>query len=256
MKKKLTLGLLVLGGLLWIARDIFYGVSFILGFSAAACWGIAFLIWLTMPFESPRLRHICRVMLVAIAILAAVGAVSFIWIESLIFSGREGNTDGEAGILVVLGAGLNGSTPSAVLRARLDVTYDYMVSRPEAIAILTGGQGDNEDVTEASAMAAYLIDKGIARDRLILEEEARNTAQNIKFSVALMQELGLEGKVMVVSSEFHLYRAERIFARYDMEVLSLPAPTPQIGLVPLNSYVREYCSIVIMGIKDVFGIDE
>ena len=106
-------------------------------------------------------------------------------------------------------------------------------------------------------MAEYLIDRGIAPDRLILEEEAHNTAQNIKFSVALMEQLDLvDSTVMVVSNEFHLYRAERIFERYDMDVHSLPAPTPKIGLIPLNSYVREYCSVVVMYAKDLLGIDE
>ena len=66
----------------------------------------------------------------------------------------------------------------------------------------------------------------------------------------------MDSTVMVVSNEFHLYRAERIFERYDMNVYSLPAPTPKIGLIPLNSYVREYCSVVVMYIKDALGIDE
>ena len=49
---------------------------------------------------------------------------------------------------------------------------------------------------------------------------------------------------------------KKAFARHGMDVYALPAPTPKIGLVPLNSYVREYFSIVLMGVKDIFGIDE
>ena len=105
-------------------------------------------------------------------------------------------------------------------------------------------------------MADWLERRGIDESRLYLEEKAHNTAQNVKYSLALLEQEGLTGPVMVVSSEFHLYRAGRIFGRYGMDVASLPAPTPQIGLVPLNSYLREYCSVVVMGIKDVFGIDE
>ena len=105
-------------------------------------------------------------------------------------------------------------------------------------------------------MAEWLVSRGIDKSRLILEEEAHNTAQNVKYSLALLDKMGTRGEIMVVSSEFHLWRAQKIFARYGMDVYSLPAPTPKIGLVPLNSYVREYFSIILMGVKDIFGIDE
>ena len=131
-----------------------------------------------------------------------------------------------------------------------------MNEHPETVAILTGGQGSDETRTEAAAMEEYLLSRGIAPERLILEDEARNTAQNVKYSLALMEEKGLEGHVAVLSSEFHLYRARRIFARYDMDVDAIPAPTPWVGLVPLNSYLREYASVLVMTAKDIAGIDE
>jgi len=255
-KDRWILALLCLAAVLWITGTVAYSVGFILKLSALGCIWLAFVLWLTGPFKSPRARRFARVGLMAMGLAAALALGSFVWIECLIFSGREGDVCDDADILVVLGAGLRGTEPSAVLRSRLDVTYDYMAAHPDCSAILTGSQGPNEEITEAQAMFNYLTGRGIEAERLYLEQEAHNTAQNIEYSVALMEELGLEGKVMVVSSEFHLYRAGRIFERFDMEVCTLPAPTPNIGLVPLNSYVREYCSIVVMGLKDMMGIDE
>lgn len=255
-RKTICVGLLLAAVLLLITGALAPTVSFILNLSALACAGISLLVWLTGPFESRWMKRLAKTVWIFAGVLIIIGLVSFIWIESLIFGGRDGSPVDDADILVVLGAGLNGRQPSRVLKARLDVTYDYMTAHPDAVAVLTGSQGSNEEVTEASAMAQYLTGKGIDEDRLYLEEEAHNTAQNIKFSVALMEKLGLEGKVMVVSSDFHLYRAERIFERFGIDVGSLPAPTPQEGLVPLNCYVREYCSIVVMGLKDKIGYDE
>ena len=255
-RKSICVGLALTAALLFIIGRLAPPVSFILNLSSLVFVGMAFLVWLTGPFESRFMKNIAKAIWISAGVFIIIGLVSFIWIESLIFGGSRGNPTDSADVLVVLGAGLNGDRPSAVLRSRLDVTYDYMASHPEAVAVLTGSQGSNEAVTEASAMEKYLLEKGIDKSRLYLEEEAHNTAQNIKFSVALMEKLGLEGEVMVVSSAFHLYRAEKIFGRFGIEAYSLPAPTPDIGLVPLNCYVREYCSVVVMGLKDFMGYDE
>lgn len=258
MKRKyLSLILLATAALLWIFKDYTYGVSFIMCLGAIGCAGLALMIRLSLPFRNPRLQRAARRLLSFLLVLLLLGGVSFVWIEGLILHSAGGRPCEDADLLVVLGAGLNGSTPSAVLTSRLQVTLDYLGRHPDAIAILTGGQGSNEDCTEASAMARWLTDRGVEPSRLILEEQAHNTAQNIKYSVALMADHGLEDRtVMVVSNEFHLYRAQKIFARYGRTVCSLPAPTPRIGLVPLNSYVREYCSIVVMYAKDLLGYDE
>ena len=258
MSRNLWIALLsAAAALLWCFKDYTYGITFMMGAAAVGCVGLAFVLFLTRPFKSPKMQHLARRLLSLLLCLMLLGCLSVVWIEALIFRGAKGDPSDDADLLVVLGAGLNGMEPSAVLTSRLQVTYDYMVDHPKSIAILTGSQGYNELRTEASAMAEYLIKQGIPSDRLILEEEAHNTAQNIKYSVALMEQLGLENRtVMVVSNEFHLYRAERIFERYDMDVYSLPAPTPKIGLIPINSYAREYCSVVVMYVKDLLGIDE
>ncbi len=254
----LSIALLIAAAVIWIFKDFTYGISFIMRLSAIGCAALAFMVFLTLPFKDPKWRKISKRLLSLLLVLALLGGISFVWIEALIFGGAKGDPTDDADLLVVLGAGLNGMVPSAVLTSRLRVTYDYMAAHPGCVAILTGSMGPNELRTEASAMAEYLTNHGIDESRLYLEEEAHNTAQNIKFSVAMMDALPLpeDPTVMVVSNEFHLYRAERIFERYGMDVCSLPAPTPRIGLIPLNSYVREYCSVVVMYIKDALGMDE
>jgi len=255
-KRTIILILALLGAALLAGRHAVYGITFTLTLAGLGCLGLALLTWLTGPFRRPGARRAQRIAWTLIAVLLIAGVVSFVWIESLILGGRGGAPVDDARVLVVLGAGLRGTTPSAILASRLRVTQAYLDAHPDCVAVLTGSQGDDEGMTEARAMADWLERRGIDESRLYLEEKAHNTAQNVKYSLALLEREGLTGPVMVVSSEFHLYRAGRIFGRYGMDVASLPAPTPQIGLVPLNSYLREYCSVVVMGIKDVFGIDE
>lgn len=257
MGKKAVIGVFSLVGLILIVcRNAVYGISFIMSLMGAACLFAAFTVSLTLPFKNHDAQKWARRLLALIlAAFMAVG-LSFIAVEYTIIKASRGDISEDADILIVLGAGLRGDIPSAVLTSRLKVTLDYMEDNPKCIAVLTGSRGPGETRTEASAMAEWLISRGVDKSRLILEEEAHNTAQNVKYSLALLEDMEIDGEIMVVSSEFHLWRAKKIFARYGMDVYSLPAPTPEIGLVPLNSYVREYFSIILMGVKDIFGIDE
>ena len=255
-RKTLMFALSAAGLAMLLGRNSIYGISFIMTLMGAGCLFIAAMVGLTLPFKDQKLRIWARRLLAVILAICTLAGLSFIAVEYTIIKASRGDAREDADILIVLGAGLRGSTPSAVLSSRLRVTLDYMEDNPGCIAVLTGSQGPGETRTEASAMAEWLVSRGVDSSRLILEEEAHNTAQNVKYSLALLDEMGMEGDIMVVSSEFHLWRAQRIFARHGMDVSALPAPTPKIGLVPLNSYVREYFSIVLMGVKDIFGIDE
>ena len=256
MKKKTALGLVILGAAAYLSRGLIRGTAFAMQLAALICWMTALILWLTGPFESPRMKRFSHIMLTLIAACAAAGLVSFVWIEGLIFGGRQGVPMEDVDILVVLGAGLWGDKPSPMLTSRLETALDYLDKHPGCVAVLSGGQGSDELRTEASAMAAWLEARGIDPSRLYLEEGSRNTAQNVKFSLALMEKEGLTGKVAVISSEFHLYRARRLFMRYDMEVGALPAPTPDNLFTKVNSYIREYFSIVVMGAKDILGYSE
>lgn len=113
--------------------------------------------------------------------------------------------------IIVLGAAVHGETPSLVLRDRLDVAFEYHKQNPEAYLIVSGGKGNQEDVSEAEAMEKYLINKGVAADKIIKEDKATSTAENFKYSKEILENLlGDEYNVGFITNEYHVYRAAGI----------------------------------------------
>ncbi len=230
------------------------------GFLAAAvgcCLLLAaWLVWLFRKGRQPGLTPGQRRWLKAgkVITITAVAAwlALLILLEGLILSQVHGTEDPQAEILIVLGAGLRGETPSATLQVRLDAALEQLSAHPQAVAVLSGGQGHNETVTEASAMARYLTARGIEPSRLYLEEQARNTEQNLRFSREIIEENHLEGSIAVVSNGFHLYRAKHLAERMGMEVETVSAPVPYAWLIP-SVYLREACSLLLMFAKEILG---
>lgn len=113
----------------------------------------------------------------------------------------------EEATVIVLGAKINDRSPSLMLKGRLDAAYDYLKTHPEAMCVVSGGQGIDEICSEAEAMADYLMEKGIAAERLLLENQSTNTYENLQFSMELIREQGLSENVVIATQEFHQYRA-------------------------------------------------
>lgn len=117
------------------------------------------------------------------------------------------DTDGSAGTVVVLGCQIYGETPSVSLRGRLDAAYAYLTTHENSVAIMAGGQGDDEIVAEAYAMKKYLIGRGIAEDRILMEDRSENTDENIRFSGEIIKENNLPQTMYIITDVFHSYRA-------------------------------------------------
>lgn len=131
----------------------------------------------------------------------------------LMIYGSIDNADGGEDALIVLGAGVHGRTPSRALRARLDAAAAYLAEHEDAYVVVSGGQGPQEDITEAEAMAEYLISHGIEEDRILREEAATSTYENFKNSRELIeQRSGSDAKAAFVTSEYHIFRAGLIAA--------------------------------------------
>lgn len=111
---------------------------------------------------------------------------------------------------VVLGCKVYGTRPSLMLRERLAAAYTYLTLYPDASCILSGGQGEGEEISEAEAMFLYLKEKGIAEERLFLEDRSTNTRENLAFSYEIIKEKGLNDELAIITNEFHEYRAGRI----------------------------------------------
>lgn len=112
---------------------------------------------------------------------------------------------------IILGGGLNGDKPGTMLKNRLDLGIEYLNLHKNTKVIVSGGQGPDEVVPEAVAMKNYLIEHGINEDRILEENKSRTTVQNIAFSKKILEKEGAkDDKVLIVTDDFHLYRAQLI----------------------------------------------
>lgn len=148
-------------------------------------------------------------------------------------------------VIVTFGAKITGNkSPGKPLARRLQKTAELMEACPGALCIVTGGQGDNEPCSEAEVMRDYLVALGVDGERIILENRAKNTLENIEFTAELMKETGLDGRpVACVSTDFHIPRIRFISEKYGFADYYYRSK----GNDPFNdfgSYVREYMSYV------------
>lgn len=180
----------------------------------------------------------CQALLLA---TLCAGALTFAVLEGTILSHAAGDQATPADAVLVLGAGVNGTVPSLALQTRIDAAAAYLHQHPGIPAVLSGGQGPGEDVTEAQAMYTALTAKGIDPKRLLLEERSTSTVENFAYSQTLLREAGVDTEtavIAVVSNDFHLYRAERIARSLELETVGIPAPLPWFFL-SANYYIRE-----------------
>ncbi len=117
-------------------------------------------------------------------------------------------TDAGAQTVIVLGCKVNGSTPSRYLYDRCRKAAKYLNENPSAVAVLSGGQGSDEAISEAQCMENVLTDMGIDKSRLFKEENSTSTSENISFSKKVIEENRFSKSVLVVTNEFHQFRAK------------------------------------------------
>lgn len=156
--------------------------------------------------------------------------------------------------IIVLGAGLKGDRVSYTLAYRLDTALEYANSYEESKIIVSGGQGPDEWISEAEAMSQYLISRGLAEDRIIIEDKSTSTEENIKYALKLLKdaEINVASKnFAIVTSNYHMYRAKHIARPFIEDIEGLSAHSPYWSVV--NYMLREAVTISNEWRKDVFS---
>ena len=212
---------------------------------------IGYLLWLlaVLIFAFPRLSKTWRIVLAALLVL---GAAVFAVFEAPVISNAKTDADPQSDYLIVLGAGVNGSAPSLSMVNRLEGALDYLEAYPDAVAIVSGGQGAGEDVTEASAMHDWLVAHGMPESRIVQEDQSTSTRENLENSFAIIRSRGGDPAdgVAVVSSEYHLYRAKQMARALGAKPLGVAAETT-LPTMRANYFIREAFAAAYM---QVFGV--
>jgi len=176
----------------------------------------------------------------SICVVGIIIISMFLFTSFLVFRQYQETAPKNADYLIVLGARVKGEKPSKSLKYRLKAAANYANSNPNTIVIVSGGKGKGEMISEAECMERELIKLGIQKQRIIKEDQSTNTYQNFIFSKRLLPKGAKTG--IVVSNDYHLYRAKKMAKKVGLNVYGLPAKTP-LKAIP-NAYLREPISIL------------
>lgn len=160
-------------------------------------------------------------------LLAAAGTMTalHLYFDRLVKNGHRNRAHGEHEYAIILGAKVNaGGIPSRALKYRLNEALAYAKKYPHVTFVVTGGQGADEDATEASVMLAYLTAHGLDSSRIIVEDASTSTYENIAFSLKRMPQVT---GITIITSDYHCARAKLIARRLGLQVNAIAAETPK-----------------------------
>ena len=237
----------------WLACGILAGMAFFLkycvpgySFSSLVCLCLIGLIlfYTVMPMVGQFLPAFVKVVTRIVTVCVAIGVLVVGITEAVIIGASFGDPKEQVEYMVVLGAKVNADGPSVSLWDRICGAYEYMEEHPDVIAVLSGGQGTDEPITEAECMYRELVSLGIDPRRLWLEEEATSTWENLHFTLDLIEEkTGVRpAKLGVLSSEYHLFRASLFAKACDVEFVGIPAKTSRASQA-INHFMREVAGV-------------
>ncbi|MDO5572749.1 MAG: YdcF family protein [bacterium] len=217
------------------------GLSWIWVWLLIACFcGLRFLM-LGCEIKGTAKWKLPRWFKIAYRVILAGTLLVFVITESQVISGMTTKPQDNLSYVVVLGAGVRGTTPTRPLLLRMKRAYEYMEANPDTMLIASGGQGTGEDISEAECIKRYLVEQGIDESRILLEDKSTSTEENLRNSFAMIPEDA--GTVGILTNGFHIYRATLIAKELGHENV---AGVPAITLMPVGIHyvVREFFAVM------------
>ena len=180
-------------------------------------------------------------------IVFSVCLIFFLFTEARVVKAMTATPRENLDYIIVLGAGLRGKNPTNPLRARIDRAGKYIQNNPETVLIASGGQGKDEEISEAQCIRDYLIDHyDVDESRIILEEKSRDTEENLKYCLDIIGDDS--ASVGIVTNGFHELRSMTIAEHTGYKNAS---PVPAMTLMPVGIHyvVREFFGMVELYLK-------
>lgn len=244
MKKIIKYGVTAFG-LVWTLLFLYLCTksNFNLGNLLVVLLGVIITVWCHLPQNS--------IIIIAKAFFL-VGCCAYIIIGIFIYTqGQKQDVTFEEDAVVVLGCGVRGTVPTLDLKLRLDKAIEYSDKNSGCVICVCGGQGPGEDIPEAEAMKAYLIEKGIDENRIVVEDKSASTYENFKFAKELLDEHfnNVDYSIVYITNDFHTYRAG-LYAKESgfKEINSYPTKTNAYSAI--QNYMREVLAVVYKVVLD------
>lgn len=229
----------IIGAICLLAGAAPFAVYGILNTGTVAIFLLGVLL-VMLPYLWKRLQSKPKIRLV-IGIITGIGLLFCISVSALMVWAGWFNpppTEGQTAV-IVLGSKINGDKPSLMLQRRLDKAAEYLQSNTDAICVVSGGQGADEDYPEAVVMEKYLISRGVDKERILVEQQSTNTRQNIRLSCEMLD--SNIDNIVIATDGFHQLRAQ-VFAKSEgINSTGIPSLTPW-GLLP-SYWIREILGV-------------
>ena len=232
----------LLGAMAFYFKFVMPGYSF----TALVCLLLIALIlfYAFFPLLGAKFPKFTKVTLRVCTAVLCVGLLIMGITEAVIIKHSFGDPKEKVEYMVVLGAKVRSNGPSVSLWDRIYGARDYLMEHEDVIAVVSGGQGSDEPMTEARAIYEALVDLGIPPERIWLEERATSTWENISFSLDLIEAATgtRPEKIGVLSSEYHLFRASLLAKKCGVEFVGIPAETSRFSQ-KVNHFMREIAGV-------------
>lgn len=175
-----------------------------------------------------------------------IGIITFTAVMIYVVGGTKMTAKNES-TLIVLGCRVKWDKPSLALVERCRAAAKYMKKNENAVAILSGGQGADENISEAECMYDLMQSFGIDKNRLYIENKSTSTDENIEFCKKIIEENGLSNNIAIATSEYHIRRALMICKRHGLNAKAVPSKTVDYTKPPF--YAREVFGVLAMWLK-------
>lgn len=226
----------------YVCKFVLPGYSF----TALVCLCIIgiILFYTIMPFVGRLFPQFAKITTIVFTLALLCGLALFSFTEYHIIQAAAGDPGEETPYVVVLGAKVRDDGPSVSLWDRIYAAADYLQAHPDTVAIVSGGRGEDEPITEAQAMHDELVKLGIDESRILIEDKASSTDENMRFSLELIEEKtgSRPEKLGILSSEYHLYRASLMAKKLGIGFVGVPAKTSRLSQL-INHAMREVAGV-------------
>lgn len=244
MKKAVKIAAMVCGALL-LSNGLLMSVIANFNIGLVPVYGLGAVLTAYGVFSDRIKKRVILDVLLGVGLTVLLGFGIFIGVY-----GGNDTADYQEETVIVLGCGIRGERVSVGLAKRLDKAYEYHTKNPDAAIIVSGGQGPQEDISEALAMKRYLVAKGIPEDKIIMEDKSTSTITNFRNSYDIMREKGMSvSSVVFVTNAYHVYRASYYAKDAGFPEISHLGTDIIWYTVPMN-YMREMLAIVKMWVLD------
>lgn len=186
------------------------------------------------------------------ALLAVLGLAAILGINAIVKSSTKGRilsieqaTDlDQVDCILVLGAGVWGDRPTHMLQDRLEFGID-LYKRGVSNRLLMSGDHGRKNYDEVNVMKDYAIDMGITSSHIFMDHAGFSTYDSLYRARDIFQ----AKKIVIVTQEYHLYRALYIADKLGLEAYGV-ASNPREYVGQSSRDARE----VLARVKDFFYV--